>query len=98
MSDDVTTISMTENMADWAEWMIDRIIARHAGSDPTLPVIEGNLLHLPQEVGAIEEMLYCLEVLSLEATREAPPAAARTAITLAGKIRKVTGFSGIVAA
>jgi hypothetical protein len=101
------TINLTESQADWAEWAALRVAAHYAallGDDeidviPQMPEVEGLIMHLTLDEPVLTTLLDMLEHQAPERAREGhlPESAANSALSLAKKIRAVTGYQGMAA-
>jgi hypothetical protein len=106
-TEDSTTINLTESQADWAEWAALRVtiyyISLKSNEEieklPPFPEIEGLIMHLTLDEGVLTTLLDMLEHKAAERAKEGglPESAANSAISLAKKIRAVTGYQGIAA-
>jgi hypothetical protein len=106
-TEDSITINLTESQADWAEWAALRVTVHFVSLKsneeiekiPPLPEVEGLIMHLVLDEGVLTTLLDFLEHQAAERAREGglPESAANSAITLAKKIRAVTGYQGMAA-
>jgi hypothetical protein len=106
-TEDSTTINLTESQADWAEWAALRVTIHYLALKsneeidalPPLPDVEGLIMHLTLDEAVLTTLLDFLEHQAAERAKEGglPESAANSALSLAKKIRVVTGYQGMTA-
>ncbi len=106
-TEETITINLTETQADWAEWAALRVTVHYVALKsneeievlPALPEVEGLIMHLTLDEGVLTNLLDLLEHQASDRCKEGglPESAAGPALSLAKKIRVVTGYQGLAA-